>query len=304
MQIEAGEGGGAHREQCEPTLVGGVNEFGGRGRGLGEDAEPAEGIVALEFLEYPGGNGRARDAVESIASGDDVALKRVGPARLGPGDVWPVGGDVVWNDLFGVEDDLAVPRQAGRDQVAHHELLTVDHDVPAGEGLEVDPVIAAIEAQQNAVMTDAVLLHAGSDTDLGEQGFRGVFEEAGADAGFDVFAGVALKHDGVDAAQIQQMREEKAGRAGTDDGDLGALHGGNGIGWRAGLGENVMPGPDELKAEFLMLMARAGLTVPAERLPELVKDFADLREQVALLHKGRPATVESASVYAIPRGNA
>ena len=65
-----------------------------------------------------------------------------------------------------------------------------------------------------------------------------------------------------------------------------------------------MPGADELKAEFLMLMARAGLRAPAERLPELLKDFADLREQVALLHKGRAATVESASVYAIPQGDA
>lgn len=65
-----------------------------------------------------------------------------------------------------------------------------------------------------------------------------------------------------------------------------------------------MPGPDELKAEFLMLMARAGLRVPAERLPELLKDFGDLREQLALLHAGRAAVVEPAHVYAIPRGDA
>lgn len=65
-----------------------------------------------------------------------------------------------------------------------------------------------------------------------------------------------------------------------------------------------MAGPDELKAEFLTLMARAGLRVPDERLPELLKDYADLREQLALLHKGRSAAVEPASVYAIPQGGA
>ena len=59
-----------------------------------------------------------------------------------------------------------------------------------------------------------------------------------------------------------------------------------------------------LKSEFLMLMARAGLSVPDERLPELLKDFGDLREQLALLHAGRAAVVEPAHVYAIPRGDA
>lgn len=44
------------------------------------------------------------------------------------------------------------------------------------------------------------------------------------------------------------------------------------------------PSQDALAAEFDMLMARAGITIPAARRATVLAAYADLREQVALLH--------------------
>ena len=62
---------------------------------------------------------------------------------------------------------------------------------------------------------------------------------------------------------------------------------------------------DRLAAELDMLMARAGVTVPADRRERLLASFADLREQVALLRNGRDATAEPSNIFhAIPGAEA
>jgi hypothetical protein len=45
-----------------------------------------------------------------------------------------------------------------------------------------------------------------------------------------------------------------------------------------------IPPPDKLVAEFDCLMARAGVTVPPQRRAAALAAYADLREQIALLH--------------------
>ncbi len=54
-----------------------------------------------------------------------------------------------------------------------------------------------------------------------------------------------------------------------------------------------------LEAEFDVLMARAGLTVPQSRRAGHLQDFADMREQLSLLRPPRPATVEPANVFRV-----
>ena len=44
------------------------------------------------------------------------------------------------------------------------------------------------------------------------------------------------------------------------------------------------PSADALAAEFDCLMARAGITVPAQRRATVLAAYADLRGQIALLH--------------------
>lgn len=45
-----------------------------------------------------------------------------------------------------------------------------------------------------------------------------------------------------------------------------------------------VPSPEALAAEFDCLMARAGITVPPQRRPAVLAAYADLRQQIALLH--------------------
>ncbi len=58
-----------------------------------------------------------------------------------------------------------------------------------------------------------------------------------------------------------------------------------------------MPSPDELAAEFDILMLRAGITVPADRRAVVLSSYADLREQIALLHNRYVHTDEPANIF-------
>ena len=61
----------------------------------------------------------------------------------------PVAVDAVDPGRLGLEEDGSARRQAGRDQVLHHLLLAVDHDVAPAQLLEVDPpaLPAEVEAE-------------------------------------------------------------------------------------------------------------------------------------------------------------
>ena len=65
--------------------------------------------------------------------------------------------------------------------------------------------------------------------------------------------------------------------------------------------ETRMPRPDELAAEFNMLMARAGLAVPADQLEGLLAGYAGLLEQAAMLRSARTAAAEPANVFRLHR---
>lgn len=58
-----------------------------------------------------------------------------------------------------------------------------------------------------------------------------------------------------------------------------------------------MPSPDELAAEFDILMRRAGIAVPAERRATVLASYADLRDQIALLHNRYAHTDEPANIF-------
>jgi hypothetical protein len=58
-----------------------------------------------------------------------------------------------------------------------------------------------------------------------------------------------------------------------------------------------MPTPDELAAEFDTLMRRAGITVPDERRAAVLASYADMRDQIALLHNRYTYADEPANVF-------
>lgn len=63
--------------------------------------------------------------------------------------------------------------------------------------------------------------------------------------------------------------------------------------------EPATPGADAIAAEFAMLTARAGVTVPEERLPGLLAAYADFRGQLALLHAPRTHLIEPSNIFAL-----
>ena len=79
-----------------------------------------------------------------------------------------------------------------------------------------------VEAQFDAVMNQPFAPHALAHARFVEQIHRALFEHARADALLHVLARLALDHDRVDALQVEQVRENQAGRSGSDDADLRA----------------------------------------------------------------------------------
>jgi hypothetical protein len=58
-----------------------------------------------------------------------------------------------------------------------------------------------------------------------------------------------------------------------------------------------MPTPEDLAAEFDMLMRRAGLIVPDERRATVLASYADFHGQMALLRDRYAYTDEPANIF-------
>src|SRR5271167_3089911 len=104
----------------------GIGYFFGRGRRLGENSEPGERIFAFINRDLARGDRRSRDAMEAVASGDEVATDL---AKLGVApemDGWLRAGEVLQTDGLGLEMDLAASVEASLDQVFDHFLLAID----------------------------------------------------------------------------------------------------------------------------------------------------------------------------------
>ncbi|MCY1302951.1 hypothetical protein D9M70_526370 [compost metagenome] len=82
---------------------------------------------------------------------------------------------------------------------------------------------AAVESQFEAVVHQAFMVHARADVGFAQQVDHALFQHPGANAAEDVVRALAFDDDVVDSSLVQQLAEEKAGRAGADDGDL-SLH--------------------------------------------------------------------------------
>ncbi len=111
---------------------------------------------------------------------------------------------------------------AGGHQVPGHFGLAVDHDVfTTGQALEVDVHPPIIEHQLKAVMGQAFGVHALANPGLAQQFDHALLQHSGADAAQDVFRGLAFEDDSVDPGVVQQLAEQQARGACTDNGDLG-----------------------------------------------------------------------------------
>ena len=58
-----------------------------------------------------------------------------------------------------------------------------------------------------------------------------------------------------------------------------------------------MPSGEALAAEFDLMMGRAGIAVPESRRAAVLTAYADLRQQIALLHGRYGADAEPSNVF-------
>ena len=79
----------------------------------------------------------------------------------------------------------------------------------------------AVELELDAFVDDPLAVHPFADTRPSQQFDRALLEHAGPDPVLDVVAAAVLEHDGIDALEVEQVREGQAGGAGADDPDLG-----------------------------------------------------------------------------------
>jgi DNA-binding IclR family transcriptional regulator len=155
--------------------------------------------------------------MRAVGAHHEVAVQR--PAgECDPGPLTVEAGKRNAGDL---KTDVATGVKAGRDQVLDDLLLPVHGDRAPDEIGEVDAVPVVSEAQLDALVPHALVVEALADAGLAQRLRRAVFQHTGAHPVLDVPTVAALEHRRVDALKMQQLREQQAGRPGTDDADLG-----------------------------------------------------------------------------------
>ena len=107
-------------------------------------------------------------------------------------------------------------------QIAGDLGLAINRDRFAGQRLEVDAVAHAFYTDLRAVMHEPFALHASAHPDFVEQVDGALFDDSRANPLQHVSGRLAFKNDVVDPMPLEQLAEQEAGWAGTDDCDLRA----------------------------------------------------------------------------------
>ena len=159
---------------------------------------------------------------EAVAAGDDVAGDVITLPALGIVQARRLAGQAVQADVLRLVDDRPAGCFVGVHQVSLDLGLAVDGDGLAGQRLEVDAPTLAVERQLDAVVQQPLAVEAVADADLLQQVDGALLEQAGADAGVQVFGGAPLQHDRFNAGETQQPGKQQPGGSATDNPDLRA----------------------------------------------------------------------------------
>src|SRR4029077_5277574 len=201
----------------------GIDDLVHRGLDLGEDPEPTEGVVALEAAEHSRGDRPAADAVEAVASGEDLALELPRPSVVDEADTRPIGRQVVPSDVAGLEEEWQPALDTRTDQILDDLRLAVNHDRASRELAERQAMTLALEREVDPVVHDPLTFEPDADADLAEQVGVPLLDHTGADPLLAVLAAARLDDDRLDPLGREDPGQGQPSRAGADDADLG-LH--------------------------------------------------------------------------------
>jgi hypothetical protein len=158
--------------------------------------------------------------VEAVATADEIALDFLVAAAMTEANFRICSGDVVQTDVIDLKKNLATISKSLCDQILDDLLLAIDGDALADQLAKVDLVERAVETEMNAIVREPLALHALAHTGVDQEIARPLLDQPGADAALDIVAAAILNDDGVDALEMQKMREHEAGGPGTDNSDL------------------------------------------------------------------------------------
>jgi hypothetical protein len=221
LDVQAADLRRAKGVQREPALVVREDQHVGRGGNRGQNPEPAERVLARVAAEHPGRDRVARDPLEAVAARDEVAPQLVLLPFVAEANARLLGIEAVQADALDLEQQRKTGGEPRLDQILDDLPLPVDRRrASAGQLADRDPVSAAAEAQLDAVLDEALAAQPLVKPQLGEQVDGALLEHAGADALLDVLAVPILKHDRLDPAPVQEVRQQQPRRAAPDDAHL------------------------------------------------------------------------------------
>src|SRR5882672_2466653 len=225
LHVVAAARGRPHAAEGETASVIRVDQFVGHGRRIAQDAEPAEGIDALERRERMDRDTLAAHAVKAVAAGDELAGDLLITSALAIADARLVRIEVVDAGLVAFEAQLAAALEARVDQVLGHLGLPVDRHRSARVLPDVDTGTPAVECDLKAVVDEARAIETRADAGLLQEIDRTLFQHPCADAALHVLSAALLDDDVVDAALTQELRQQQARGPRADDADLsGFVH--------------------------------------------------------------------------------
>ena len=133
-----------------------------------------------------------------------------------------VAGDVAEGDVVDLEQDREAEPVGGVVEVLLDHRLAVRHELGVGVAadVEVEEVLAAV-GDAGLGVDVALGVHPCPER-VGAQHLDGApLQHAGSDSRQDVLAALALDHHALDPRVVEHDRQQRAGRAGSDDRDLG-----------------------------------------------------------------------------------
>ena len=200
----------------------GVDEFGGTGRGIDEEAEPGEGVLLEEVPALAHRHFLAADAAGAVSSHQVVTADFLqGAVGVGEQDAGTVRGDVDHGGVGDTEPDIATVPRPGICKVDEHVGLRVEPGGVPDQLLEVDAVALAGEAHVDPGVGVTVSEDSVGDVVFDQHADAVDLQDAGSHGGLDASPRAVVDVDRVDASTVQQVGQHQPGRAAPDDADGG-----------------------------------------------------------------------------------
>jgi hypothetical protein len=159
--------------------------------------------------------------VETVAAGQKIANQLVRDAVFAIANLRERRIEIVYREIFNVENDVTARGEARLDEVLHYFLLRVHGDRAAtGQFSHVDAMPTPVESEPDAIVPQSLALEAIADAGIDQQVNGPLFENARSNALLDVLSAAAFENDRLNAREMQKMREHQAGGTGADNANL------------------------------------------------------------------------------------